>query len=98
MNEAIDYLLTQLIRKNIIGAKHTPEDKLIKRVTRCLSKKQAKEFKKEYQALLTDKLLLRSRKATGKGMDWHICINPRKQKEIMELMKWEPTVKYTEIR
>jgi len=82
MNRALRAVLVVLLNKRYIGWKHTPEDKLIKSKTKWLEKKEHKDFEKEYKKLINKDLILRLKKRTGKGSDWHISLNPRKLKEI----------------
>lgn len=86
MNPALKELLMDLLRKRVIGAKHTPEDRIIKVNTRWLQRPQRKEFRKEYGQLVREELILRSKKMTGKSADWHISLNPRKLKEVEEMI------------
>lgn len=86
---ALKDLVTVLLRKRVFGGKHTPEKKLIKLQTRQLNKQQKKDFDKEYLNLIKDEFILRSKKRTGKGSDWHIRLNPRKIKEINEFLENE---------
>jgi hypothetical protein len=86
MNEATKEMLWHLHAKKIIGRKHVPENKILKYTIKWLSKKEKKEFEKGYRQLLSEKILLRTKKRTGKGTDWHISLNPKKMQEIEEIL------------
>ncbi len=87
MNKAITSILKFLLNQNIIGAKHFPENKLIKSRIKWLNKQEQKNFKKQYK--LIKKYLIRLKKRTGKGSSYHISINPKYLKEIKELLENE---------
>lgn len=80
----IDIILHYRIK---IGKKHTPEDKLIISKTKWIDTKAEKGFKKEYKRMLNEGFILRLKKRTGKGSNWHISLNPKKLKELYEMLK-----------
>ena len=41
---------------------------------------------KEYRDAINNHLILKIKKRTGKGSDWHISLNPRKLKELYEMI------------
>ena len=84
MNIALKALLTTMLSKRYIGGKHTPEEKIIKSKMKWLESRERKEFAKEYKQTINQGIILRSKKMTGKGSGWHICLNPRKLKELHE--------------
>lgn len=86
-NKIIRSVLVFLLNHRYIGGKHTPEDKLIKSKTKWLPAEERKEFRKEYKRLINERHIIRSKKRTGKGFDWHISLNPRKLKEIYNLIE-----------
>ena len=88
MNLVLKTILLFLIDKKYIGGKHIPEDKLIKSKTKWIDTKAKKEFEKEYKRMLNDSFILRLKKRTGKGSNWHISLNPRKLKELYEILSW----------
>lgn len=83
MNSALRAILIFLLNRHYIGGKHFPEKKLIVSRTKWLSRIQKKEFEKEYRMVLP--YLIRMKKRTGRGTEWHISINPRHLAEIGEL-------------
>jgi len=85
MNRAIKALLMTMLNQRIIGGKHTPENKIIKSKTKWLDKKEKKEFQKEYKELIKQGVMIRVKKRTGKGSDWHISLNSKK---VNEVMRW----------
>lgn len=87
MNNALKAVLLFLINKRYIGGKHTSEDKLIKSKTRWVDAKERKGFDKEYKNLVNVGFILRLRKRTGKGSDWHISLNPRRLKELYGMIE-----------
>lgn len=84
MNSALRAIINHMLNNRIIGEKHTPEKILIVSRTKWLNKDERKEFKKEYETLIKSSIILRAKKRTGKGYDWHISINPKKIGEITE--------------
>ncbi|MBN2142130.1 hypothetical protein JW711_02250 [Candidatus Woesearchaeota archaeon] len=89
MNEALKTLLTRMHRHCMIGGKHTPEKSFIMRLLKRLPRDEQKEFFREYRQLFDDDILIREKKRTGKGYDWHISINPRRAHDVKELLKGE---------
>ena len=87
MNKAIEALLSSLLNKRKIGGSHTPENKAVMPKTKWLSDGERKEFENEYRNLLNQGVLLRMKKRTGKGDDWHISLNPRKLREIYDILR-----------
>ncbi|MBW2994901.1 hypothetical protein KY312_00975 [Candidatus Woesearchaeota archaeon] len=87
MNNALRAVLMFLLNKRYIGGKHTLEDKLVKSKIKWLGAKERSEFKKEYKKLLNEGIILRAKKRTGKGSDWHICLNPRKLQYLIEMLR-----------
>lgn len=86
MNAALKTILRLMLDKTIIGGVHTPEDKLVLSKIKWLNKEERREFEKEYKVAINNGLILRIMKKTGKGSDWHISLNPRRLKEIHELI------------
>lgn len=84
MNKAIKALLTTLLNQKKIGGNHAPEKQLLISKIRWLGKEERKEFEKEYKELLNNEIILRAKKRTGKGFDWHISLNPKRVKETYE--------------
>ena len=87
MNKVLESIVIYLINKRYIGGKHNPENELIKSKTKWVDKKEKKEFEKEYKKMVNYCFILRIKKRTGKGTDWHICLNPRKLKELNEMLR-----------
>lgn len=80
MNEGCKEVLRRLIQRRCWGAKHLPEHRTIQWVK---TRKDRKEFVKDYKKLIRDELILRQKKT----QEWHISLNPRKKKEIHECMQ-----------
>ena len=87
MNEALKAMIVVMISKRYIGGKHIPEDKLVKSKTKWLQKDERKDFESQYKNMINDEWILKTKKKTGKGSGWHLSLNPRKLKEIYELIK-----------
>lgn len=87
MNNAIHALLTTMLNKRYIGAKHTPEKKILAAKTRYLDSNSKKEFQKEYKELVNLGIIIRERKRTGKANDWHISLQARKLPFVYELLQ-----------
>jgi hypothetical protein len=60
---------------------------LIKRRIKYLSKAEQKQFQEEYDCLVKEGLIIRLKKKTGKGSDWHISLNPRMLAELHDKLK-----------
>lgn len=86
MHKAIESILLFLWNRHYIGAKHFPEKKLIISRTKWLSKRELKSFERAYKQLLKNDYFIRLKKRTGKGSEYHLSINPKKLKEINELI------------
>jgi len=86
MNNALKDLLFFMLNKNYIGGKHTPEEKAVKSKTRWLNKKEIKKFEEEYKQMINAGFFMKTKKRTGKGTDWHISLNPRKLKDLREVL------------
>ncbi|OGV93002.1 hypothetical protein A3B57_00755 [Microgenomates group bacterium RIFCSPLOWO2_01_FULL_47_10] len=86
MEAATEAILQFLVNKRYIGRRHFPEKKLISSRTKWLSKEERRAFEKEYKTLLSENYLTRTKKRTGKGTEWHIALNPRKIREIYEVL------------
>lgn len=86
MNKNLETILLYLINKRIIGAKHTSENKLVQSKTKWISKEEKKEFAIQYKEIINKRIIIRVKKRTGKGSDWHISINPRKIKELNQIL------------
>ena len=87
MNGALKAIITVMLSKKCIGGKHTPEEKLINSKTKWLQKEDYRDFEKGYRKLINNQSILRTKKRTGKGSDWHISLNPRKLKELNEMIE-----------
>jgi len=87
MNNSLKAILIYLLNKKYIGGRHTPENRLIKSKTKWIDKEEEGRFDKEYKKMINQGIILRQKKKTGKGSDWHISLNPRKLKEVYEMLK-----------
>lgn len=80
------FILRELIKKKIIGGRHTPLDRIIKNLPdEFLYQKSFIE--KAVKELRNNGWVIISQKRTGKDSDFHISINPRAWKEIGEFLK-----------
>lgn len=86
MHGALKIILVHLMNKKCMGGKHTPEDRLIGLKTRHLGHADMREFDREYKTMINDGFILRLKKRTGKGSDWHISLNTGKLRELREKM------------
>ena len=84
MNECLKKIILFLMNKKYVGGKHFPENKLITSRTKYHGSEEVREFEKEYKEFVNNLFLLKLKKKTGKGSEFHISINPRKIKEIFE--------------
>ena len=86
MNNALRDLLLTLVNQRCFGGKHTPEKRIVLSKTRWLDKAERKEFDEMYKIAVNEGMIIREKKRTKKGSDWHISLNPRMKKEIMEAL------------
>jgi hypothetical protein len=89
MNDVLRLVTIRLLNSHIIGEKHTPESAFITSKLKYLSKVEQNDFKKEYGRFIQDGYIIRQRKKTGKGSDWHICLNPEQLGELRILIEGE---------
>jgi len=87
MNPSLKAIISLMLNKKIIGGKHIPEEKMLKSKTKWLQKEEYNEFEKEYRDTINNQLILKIKKRTGKGSDWHVSLNPRKLKELYEMIR-----------
>jgi len=87
MNIALKSLLIKLFNKKYIGGRHTQEHKLIIIKTKWLTKYEKRNFEKEYKLMVNQEFILKIKKKTHKGIDWHISLNPKKLKELRGILK-----------
>jgi len=83
----IKAIIRLLLNRRYIGARHTPEEKLIVYRTKWLNKQELKEFEIQYRMAINAEIIMRYKKRTGKGTGWHISLNPRKLKEAYEMIE-----------
>ena len=86
MNESLKSVLNTLLIHRKIGESHTPEEPLINKRTKYLSKPDRKEFEDQYFRLIKEGFIIRLKKKTGKGSDWHISLNPKLLTELRDKM------------
>jgi len=84
VNRALKAILRFMLNKRYIGARHFPEERLMKSRTKWLSKQEFREFRKEYMSMIH--CFRRAKKRTGRGSAWHISIDPRHLSEIEEMI------------
>ena len=89
MQRAIKDLIRSLLNKSKIGGSHTPEDNIVKSKTKWLEKREKKDFVKEYKKLINEGYIKHEKKRRGKGMDWHISLNPKRLKELKDMIENE---------
>ncbi len=87
MNPSLRAMISLMLNKRIIGRKHTPEEKMIRSKTKWLQREEYNEFQKEYRDAINNQLILKIKKRTGKGSDWHISLNPKRLKELYEMIR-----------
>jgi len=87
MQSNLKELIHDLLTRNIVGAKHIPEDRIIIPRIKRLPRQEQRQFYEEYEMLVRRDLLIRLKKKTGKGDDWHISINPEHIGEAYELIE-----------
>lgn len=87
MNKALRAILISMLSKRIIGGCHTPESKLIISKIKWLNKEETRQFEEEYKEIINNQIIIRLKKRTKKSSDWHISINPRKIKELNEILE-----------
>ncbi len=87
VNKIVKAVLMYLLSKRCIGGKHTPENKLLVSKTKWLNKHDKKIFDRAYKQIIFEKIIIRTKKRTGKGYDWHISLNPRKLKDMHNMIE-----------
>jgi len=87
MNRGLRAVMLFLLNRRYIGGKHFPEKNLVKAKAIYFQKRERRNFEKEYKEAVNELFLLRSKKRTGKGSDWHISLNPNKLKELLEMLE-----------
>lgn len=92
MNENLKDVIKTMFRKRIIGAKHSPEEKLLQSKIRYSNKNEQKIFYEEYKTLLQKKYFIRLKKRTGRGSEYHISLNPEMFEEIHNIMRNEDEI------
>lgn len=83
MNDSLRKILNILWARKCVGGKHAPEDRIIVPKIKWMNKNEQKQFMKEYQYFVDNAFVLRFKKRTGKGTDWHISLNPEKIDELL---------------
>lgn len=86
MEKSTIRLLKDLYVRRYIGGKHLPEKTALLPVTKWLNKQEYRAFEKEYRQLISEEYLIRLKKRTGKGSDWHISLNPRLLRQITDVI------------
>lgn len=86
MNRALKAILVFMLNHRYFNNKHTPEKILIVVKTKWLNQHERKDFEREYKDILNQGIILRLKKRTGKGSDWHISLNSRKIKELDQFL------------
>jgi hypothetical protein len=84
MDGGIKRLLEVMIGRHYIGGKHFPEKRLLRMASYHIDDKR--QFESQYRRLLNDWIIIRAMKRTGKQYDCHISINPRRIKEVKEII------------
>jgi len=82
-------ILQKLIRGNLWGGKHTPLDFVKKGVPEHYrnTHKGEKAMEKTLKELVNDEWIIVIAKRTGKSLDNHISLNPRKVGEIKQFLE-----------
>lgn len=86
MNNGTKAILTFLLNKRYIGGKHFPEERLFISRTKYLPRDVQRECEAETHTFIKNGFILRVKKKTGKGTEWHISLNPRRVSEICEMI------------
>jgi len=86
MNNGTKAILLFLLNKRYIGGKHFPEEKLFVSRTKYLARDEQRKCETELHDLIRSGSILRAKKRTGKGSEWHISLNPHKLQEIYEMI------------
>jgi hypothetical protein len=87
MNPALKAVLAYMLNHRCIGGKHKPEAELKRNKTRWLSKEERRDFEEEYRGAINNGLIIRVKKKTGKGDDWHISLEPSRLRELYEMIE-----------
>jgi len=81
-------IIQKLIRSNILGGKHTPLDFIFKGLPGNYRNNQGKKtIEKALKELTNLEFIIILPKKTGKGVDDHVSLNPRKVTEIKQFLE-----------
>lgn len=72
-----------LISKGCWGEKHTPEDRVLKRLKQRTPDREQKSALKEYEKLVKQNVIMRQKKTNAD----HVSLNPEKAEEITAYIK-----------
>lgn len=86
--KAKKFILRELIKRRKIGGSHTPLDNITQHLPDIFLKEKRTQriIKFALKDLVNNGLVIVLKKKTGKGSDLHISANPKKLKEIAELL------------
>ncbi len=82
------FILRELIKRRKIGSSHTPLDNVTQHLSdEFLKEKRAQKIiNSALKELVNEGMVTVLKRKTGKGSVLHISVNPRKLKEIAELL------------
>ena len=83
------FIMRELIKRRNIGGSHTPLDRVVHYLPEefLKDKRTKKIINSAIKELVNEGMIIIMQKKTGKGSDLHISANPRKLKEISELLE-----------
>ncbi|HLC75429.1 MAG TPA: hypothetical protein VJH88_06285 [Candidatus Nanoarchaeia archaeon] len=83
MNEKTGTILRTMIARHIIGEKHLPEMRLMKRITH-LPKNEQNAIRADWEYCIKQLQWVLRMKKTG---EWHVSLNPKKLSEVEHAIK-----------
>ncbi|MBI4453103.1 hypothetical protein HY636_00500 [Candidatus Woesearchaeota archaeon] len=79
-------ILKVLFNRKSIGNAHFPEDLLFKRLKNIHDKQLRKLVDEEWKKLENEGFIVRMKKKTHKGNDFHVSLNPKRIFEVKEMI------------
>ncbi|MBS3121726.1 hypothetical protein J4434_02485 [Candidatus Woesearchaeota archaeon] len=85
INEEVKSIVRTLLTRKRIGGVHTPEAQLFRKFKNIHDKEIRKKIDEDWKQLETFGYLIRMKKRTKKGTDYHVSLNP---KRVFEIKEW----------
>lgn len=83
--EEIKSVVRTLLTRKCIGGVHTPEAQLFRKFKNIHDKIIRKKIDEDWKQLENSGCIIRMKKRTKKGTDYHVSLNP---KRVFEMKEW----------